>query len=495
MENKQDNLFNVFGSRTLIEGSVIFSMFKNCELFDDYKLSSNDFKTEEGKLLFKIGSIINDKGYTSTIDRTTLEIELSHHPDLKKELDDFGGSRAIMEGMKYVDEANIELYFDELLKSNYLLEIQSKGFDCLKYADKFKKMNYIQCKDFIEYQLLSTDINTDILCKNVKINFFDLTDEDISEMDEGTFVETISFHQYCPMLNNIFNGLPLGTTTMLSAPSGRGKSTFVMSNMIYPIVRDGEKVIVISNELTYRQYQTMLLSIIAVREFNYFGITREKINKSKLKDEDKDIRQRIQKFIQDNELNKRLVFVDYESADISVVKRMMKKYNKLGFKVAFFDTFKASDSSDGRAWGKIIEDAKQLTFTAKETNQALIITYQVAPHAENKYSMSRADLAEGKSLITVITNHFIFRPVKTDEFTGEKRDLHCYRLKRNETTGKWEKVSYTLNNDGGYYIIGTIDKTRFSGDSKSIVYRFNGTWGTYEELCYAIPSQDANYRS
>ena len=96
MENKQDNLFNVFGSRTLIEGSVIFSMFKNCELFDDYKLSSNDFKTEEGKLLFKIGSIINDKGYTSTIDRTTLEIELSHHPDLKKELDDFGGSRAIM---------------------------------------------------------------------------------------------------------------------------------------------------------------------------------------------------------------------------------------------------------------------------------------------------------------------------------------------------------------------------------------------------------------
>ena len=267
-----------------------------------------------------------------------------------------------------------------------------------------------------------------------------------------------------------------------------------MSNLIYPIIRDGEKAIVISNELTYKQYQAMLLSIIAVREFGYYGLTREKINKSRLKDEDKEIRQKIQSFIRENKLNERLVFVDYESADISVVKRMMKKYSKLGFNVAFFDTFKASDSSDGRAWGKIIEDAKQLTFTAKETNQALVITYQVAPHAENKYSMSRADLAEGKSLITVITNHFIFRPVRNEEFSGQKHDLHCYKLKRNEITQKWEKVPFELKNDGSYYIIGTIDKTRFSGDSRSIVYKFLGTWGIYEELCYAIPSTDVDYR-
>ena len=368
------------------------------------------------------------------------------------------------------------------------------GFDVTKYANDLKSMNYTQVKDWVEYQLISSDVNTDTICRNIKVNFFDLTDEDIEDMDSGTYIETVSFHQYCPILNNVFNGLPLGTTTMISAPSGRGKSTFTMSNLIYPIIRDGEKAIVISNELTYKQYQAMLLSIIAVREFGYYGLTREKINKSRLKDEDKEIRQKIQSFIRENKLNERLVFVDYESADISVVKKMMKKYSKLGFNVAFFDTFKASDSSDGKAWGKIIEDAKQLTFTAKETNQALVITYQVAPHAENKYSMSRADLAEGKSLITVITNHFIFRPIRNDEFSGQKHDLHCYKLKRNEITQKWEKVPFELKNDGNYYIVGTIDKTRFSGDSRSIVYKFLGTWGIYEELCYAIPSTDVDYR-
>lgn len=490
MDEKQTKIFNVFGSRQLIEGSVIFSMFKNCTLFDDYKLNISDFKTEEGKLLFGLGKMMYDRSGVITIDRTTFELELSHHPDLKKQLDEYGGSRVVLSQMQYVDEANIELYFDELLKSNYLLDLYNKGFDCLKYADKFKKMNYGQIKDFIEYQLLSSDINTDTICNNIKLNFFDLTDDDILKMQMGEFVEKISFHQYTPILNNIFNGLPLGTTTMISAPSGRGKSTFVLSNFIYPIIRDGEKAIVISNELTYKQYQAMLLTIIATREFNDFTLTRDKINKGSIKDYEKNLLKKIQEFIKTNKLNERLLFVDYESADISVVKRMMKKYSKLGFNVAFFDTFKASDSSDGKAWGKIIEDAKQLAFTAKATNQALVITYQVAPHAENKYSMSRLDLAEGKSLITVITNHFIFRPVKSDEFTGEKRDLHCYRLKRNEETGKWDRIPFTLTNDGNYYIVGTIDKTRFSGDTKSIVYKFMGAWGIYEELCYAIPSLD-----
>ena len=493
MNSKSNDLMKVFGNRSAIEGSVIMSMFKDCDLFDQYKLKDKDFLTEEGKLLFKIGSLIHNKGIEQ-IDLTTLQLELEHHPELKDDLQKFGGAKTVIKQLAYVNENNIDLYFDELLKNNYLTDLCNKGFNVTKYANDLKSMNYMQVKDWVEYQLISSDVNTDTICRNIKVNFFDLTDEDIEDMDSGTYIETVSFHQYCPILNNVFNGLPLGTTTMISAPSGRGKSTFTMSNLIYPIIRDGEKAIVISNELTYKQYQAMLLSIIAVREFGYYGLTREKINKSRLKDEDKEIRQKIQSFIRENKLNERLVFVDYESADISVVKKMMKKYSKLGFNVAFFDTFKASDSSDGRAWGKIIEDAKQLTFTAKETNQALVITYQVAPHAENKYSMSRADLAEGKSLITVITNHFIFRPVKNDEYSKEKHDLHCYKLKRNEITQKWEKVPFELKNDGSYYIVGTIDKTRFSGDSRSIVYKFLGTWGIYEELCYAIPSTDVDYR-
>lgn len=493
MSSKTNDLMRVFGNRKAIEGSVIMSMFKNCELFDQYKLKPKDFSLDESRLLFKLGEFMYKKGIEQ-VDLTTLLLELEHHPDINEELKKYGGAKAVIKQMMYIDENNIELYFDELLKNNYLIELCNKGFDVTRYAEELKCMNYLQVKDWIEYQLIASDVNTDTICRSIKVNFFDLTDEDIEDMDSGTYIETVSFHQYCPILNSTFNGLPLGTTTMISAPSGRGKSTFTMSNLIYPIIRDGEKAIVISNELTYKQYQAMLLSIIAVREFGYYGLTREKINKSRLKDEDKVIRQKIQNFIRENKLNERLVFVDYESADISVVKKMMKKYSKLGFNVAFFDTFKASDSSDGRAWGKIIEDAKQLTFTAKETNQALVITYQVAPHAENKYSMSRADLAEGKSLITVITNHFIFRPVKNDEYSGEKHDLHCYRIKRNETTQKWEKVPFELKNDGNYYIVGTIDKTRFSGDSRSIVYKFLGTWGIYEEIGYAVPSTDVDYR-
>ena len=106
MDEKQTKIFNVFGSRQLIEGSVIFSMFKNCTLFDDYKLNISDFKTEEGKLLFGLGKMMYDRSGVITIDRTTFELELSHHPDLKKQLDEYGGSRVVLSQMQYVAEEN-----------------------------------------------------------------------------------------------------------------------------------------------------------------------------------------------------------------------------------------------------------------------------------------------------------------------------------------------------------------------------------------------------
>ena len=101
MNSKSNDLMKVFGNRSAIEGSVIMSMFKDCDLFDQYKLKDKDFLTEEGKLLFKIGSLIHNKGIEQ-IDLTTLQLELEHHPELKDDLQKFGGAKTVIKQLAYL---------------------------------------------------------------------------------------------------------------------------------------------------------------------------------------------------------------------------------------------------------------------------------------------------------------------------------------------------------------------------------------------------------
>ena len=488
--DKTEALTKLFGNRIAIEGAVIYSIYRNTELFYEYRLKESDFITEEGKLLFKIASeILNKNVEIPRLDKTTLDVELSIRSELKGKLDEYGGSKAVIQQMNLIDDGNFELYYDELMKNNCILTLREKGLAVEKYADKFINMNYSQVCDFVEYLLLNVTMDNDNSCRGVEVNMLYMSDEMVDKIINGELLESISFHDYCPILNNIFNGLTLGTTTMVSGLSGTGKSTFILSNILYSCIKNGEKVVLISNELTFNQYIMMLTSIISVREFKYYGLARDKMNKGKIKEKDEDIKKvrEVQHYI-NTELRDKIAFVNYNSGNVNVAKKMMKKYSKLGYRIAVFDTFKAEDSADAKAWARITEDCKQLTFTAQETNQALIISYQVNQNAITKRNLTRADLSEGKNLITVISNHLIFRYVKPDEFSGEKYDLKPYRLVKDGD--KWKKEFIKFENDGKRYIVGTIDKTRFNADGQSILYEFSGTWGVYKEIGYCTCSMD-----
>ena len=152
--------------------------------------------------------------------------------------------------------------------------------------------------DYVEH--LVGECASSKIMKKVEVNELYISDQLLDEIIQGELIETISFGEYAPKLNDIVFGLPLGMTFMVSAPSGNGKSNFITSMMIYPAIKQGEIVTLISNELGYKQYLIMLITMVLTRELDYYKITRDKILKAKLSAEDIEKLKEAQAFINNN---------------------------------------------------------------------------------------------------------------------------------------------------------------------------------------------------
>lgn len=490
--NKVADLTKIFGSRQALEGAVIFCAYHNLDLLNEYKLREDDFKTEEGKLLFTIGKILNNKGI-NIIDRTTLSIELTHYPELNERLNEYGGIKTVIEQMKYVDTVNADIYVDNLFKTNYLLALGEKGFNPIlndDYVKKIRQMNYEQLQNFIEYTLLLTDNERGMTMRGVEVTELYITDEARERYFNGESVETFTFSETSPLLNSITHGLPLGATTQISSPSGGSKSTFITYNFVFPIINRNEKVVLITNEMTYKQYEAMLITIVARKVFNEFGLTRNKLMNGVTEEKDRVVFDKVMNYI-NTKLAKKLKVVFYSSGKTEVPIKVIKKESKLGCRLAIYDVMKVEDSR-GQAWQELIELSKKLDSCCKECNVALIAVNQLTQTSLGKRTPTRADLSEGKDVIKVISNHIILRWLNSNEFTGEEYDAHFYTLQKNEL-GKWQRRKFELkkeDNLGHKFLVAYVDKNRYGEDGQFVVYRFDGHYATFKELCFCQPVPD-----
>lgn len=487
MSTKTDQTTKLLGNSSAIEGMVLFSVLKDMSLLDDYKLKNDDFINEESKNIFNLIKLMESKG-VEVVDETTINVTLSTNPVLQEFFSQFGTARDLLQLAESVNERNFDAHYDALLKRNYLLELNKKGFNIYQYADKLSEMDFLQCVNFVEHEILSANIDNCRVGRGLELNSLELTDSLIEELINGEVFETLSFGETCPILNGVINGVVTGTTMILSAPSGCGKSSFMLSNIVYPVIKSGQKVLLISNELTYKQYMMMLISIIGIRELKDTSMTRDSIMKGRL-DNAREKLKAVQKFINEN-LKNNIQFVNYNNGDVEIVTKLMKKYSNQGFKMAVFDTMKAENSADGKAWAMLIENSKQFTYTAQECGMSFIMPYQVAHGSSEKRVLSRADLSEGKGVINVASTLLMFRKVKSDEFDGGKYAIKPYTYRKNPTTGKWDKEVVEFTDQTKQYIIVTVDKNRFGKDSVHILYRFDGQYCTYKEIGYCTPIPD-----
>ena len=478
--------------REQLEGKIVLSYYKNTDLFNEYPLNVNeDLLLDESKLLYSLAERMYNEGIID-MDLVSMEGYLVNLPDTKAKIEEYGGCKEVLNSAKTISTNNFDTYYDELVKNNYLIDLFQVQKELVSKYDTMKnEMNAQEVADYTEYMI--ENINNTTISKKATHNDFYLSDSLLDEIIKGDYIKTISFGEYARILDSTFNGLPEGCVTLFSGLSGASKSTFTMSNVVYPVIKQGYKVLVISNELTFKQYMLMFITIILTRELNYFKVTRDKLNKAKLTEEDIQMLKKAQDII-NNKYNKPIHFIDMNTSSSQEVIKAIRKYSKLGYYLTIYDTAKIDSSvssSDGQAWQKAIELFKELTYVTQETKTHLWLPWQIANSADYKRRLSRMDLAEAKNIITMVTNHGILRRAKPEEIDPENK-YYCnpYKLTYNEALGKWVKEKIKLDIDKKYVIV-YIDKTRFSQDGSWILYEFNGTWSIYKEIGMCIPVADA----
>lgn len=477
-------------NRELIEGNFVLTLWKDPTLYSEYVLESNeDLLLEESKLIYDLGKKMFDKGIVE-FTHVNVETYLNDYPELKNQIDSYGGTREIIQNAKVFSTANIDAVYDDLAKANTIIALYKTQVNILRNITDLQKLpNSSAVNDFVEYKIAEcqkSKHNAD-----VKEMTGHISDEFIKNIIEGTLVETISFNKFANRLDSILNGSVLGKLHIVGGMSGVGKSTFMCSNILYPHMLQGEHICLISNELNHQEFMAMFIAVVATDIMGYWKLSRGKMTKrdkdggSKLTPEDIEVLLKVQKWINENMADK-FHFIDMQTTSFNVVKKMIKKYALLGCKTFLFDTFKSDNgSSDGlQEWQILIEHSKELTIMAGKYNIAMYITVQLTPGNAEKSYLTRGDLSQGKGIIFMAHSCILMRKVRNNEFKGEKNDLKPFTYEKNQATGKYHRKELVLD-PAKKYILVFIDKNRSGAENDVIIYEFIGELARYMEIGYA----------
>ena len=262
--------------RTELEGSFIFSLWNDPDLYGDFSKvnvgKDETILTDDGQFYFHLGRSLYEQGYRK-FDHVTLATYLESFPEVKAHFEELGGYGTVKDLMSITSADNADGYFDNISKYNMLMDLHDIGFDVMPNISKLKRMTSQQAYDFFDYQLNSIALKSN---HDFEIETLELDDEFIAECNSGA-AKGISYSKNCPILNNITMGLPLGELYMIGAHSGGGKTSFVFENMILPITESGIKCTVISNEQRSKDFKILLLVHVLTKELNYWKLTRKHI--------------------------------------------------------------------------------------------------------------------------------------------------------------------------------------------------------------------------
>lgn len=463
--------------REVIECNWIMNLYKDVGLVSDYPniVNTEDIITQDG--IFYYGLVCNmaKAGY-SVADNASIYAYLADKKELMARFEEYGGYKTIQEITNLLNPDNIDVYYDELVKSNLLIRLHEKGFGVLKELDKLKQMNSSEVYDYYEYLLSDTSVG-----KIEKIQPADLSsgyEKWIDEWDKGLAVGI-------PIGSSAMNYMTAGVHTdnlMLHlAGIGQGKTTTSVLLYILPAIVAGESVLIICNEQTESEFRQML--IVAVM-YNYVkkypkGLSRAKMIRGHFTDEQKDALNEAAKWLE--EQKGKVTYVPMDDYDVPRMKKVIQKYSKLGYREVLIDTLKPDDDASERAWGLFNEAAKSLFMLAKKTHTAIVCTAQLAPDSMNRKYLDLTSVGKSRGISETATVVSMFRPVHTDEYDK----IHPYQWKKNPDGSDNKKIKVTIDlNPDEHYIIMFIPKNRWGQVQPQIVMKFNQNLLQLEDVGY-----------
>lgn len=494
--------------RQYAEANVVGLIFKDPLLMDELDLSAKDFVSLDGRFYFSVASVLRKKGLNEFSEVAILS---NLEQKVLDRFNDRGGYETIKDIADLVSSKNKESIFDSLAKYNIYLKLHDAGFNLLKPItiqdriippmELFKNFDSNSILEWYEVQLSKLSTGFDV--KLLEDSDLDISDDFIDKLysgDEqgvtyanaGLDMNGDTMHVF-PWLSNATLGLTSGASHYIAGFSSSGK-TAMMCSMIFALVNQGEKVLIICNEQSSKVWKINLLTIILRKYFHYSKITKSNLMTGKLSDEDKQMLKMAQEYF-NNTFKGNVHFIQMAGNDMGVVKSKIRFYAlQYGYSTVVYDTFKIGDTDrrnrDVASWEELIQASRDLDIYAKRYDLIMLCSIQLAQANKGALFLDSNMLSGAKGIVEQLDTLLCIRDVYKEELDPEsKYYCHPYKPKKN-ASGKWEYEDYLCDPESSWKMI-FLAKSRNSENSGSsqsaLMFRFYGQYAIFHESCYCRP--------
>ena len=478
-------------NRNLLEGNFVLSLYSNpLELYGDFAIDPDkDLLTPDGKFYYNLGNSMVRKGIKK-FDEISITTFLNEYPELKKEYESKGGWKAIADATTVLDPANIEAYYQALVKNNLLIRLDKRGFDVEDKVDLLNKLNTAdEIIDYYEGVLNTIALN---ITHDLRLQTLNLTEKDISKKQSGEQLG-LQFKSASPILNSLCGGIPRKGLTMFASYTNGGKTSFVFENIVIPIISQGIKACIISNEQDAIVFKDLLYLHVLTSDLDYWAIDRTKLRSFRFNKEEMEMWKKADKIVKE----KYMPFVVFQRVydyGMKNVKRTIKKLSRQGYKLFVYDTFKV-DSTTESIWQSFLNDSKELFQIASKEEVAVITPVQIALSTKGKVRwLNESVLSNSKQISEIYEEIFTFRDVWQDEYSGRPQDIRPYRFENEEkedgTFNREKKQIELVFDENSHYKIFFHTKSRNGEVGKTILYEFKPYANKWKEMGYCLVGEE-----
>lgn len=490
-----DNANNIFPlelleNRGVIEGCVIGCLYSNNDLYNDCKdiLKEHDFLTEDGRLFYRLGLEITKTGVKS-IDEQSIKAYLSGKEALSEMFEEYGGTMTIKD-LKNTNAENFEAYLDTLIKFNALNRLHIKGFNVLDNLSKFKEMTSSEIYDWHDYMVNDTFLKATSVTKPVDLARGNR--EYIQRANKG-LEKGIDIDE--PILNYRLAGMHRGNILLHTAHSGIGKTSSIIPMYILPLIKRGNKVVLLINEQSEDAWRSMLLPSIISNGFlghdiQTKWIQRNRMNMGGFTEEELKALNMAADWL--NQFENNLILYPLEDYSVRTLKKIIKKMMRLDEETTFIlDTWKPEDESASNAHAIFTEESKELFKIVKPKemgglNVRFIATAQLAGSTITQRYLNIGALAKAKAIKEVCGQILMMRRVWQDEL-DEKSKYYIKPYRYNKDTGEEEEIKLDPTK---VYTIMFFDKNRYGKSDFQLLWQSNLDFNHWRCIGYCTVKQD-----
>lgn len=474
-----DTLKKIYEFKLSAEASAVALIYKNSSLLDTCDLTLDDLSNNVWKCGFAIAKGIRSEGKQTLTDIDVGQY-LDKHNKLRAKMEEYGGYDTLYNAGKYVEEENFEAFCQEIHKWNCVIQLLKFGYPVSEKLSEYADMS---AEDI--YQELDGYLGHIFANTGTEVKSYDALDDLHETIDEMNHGDEVGMPITAPLLNAEIGGIRNGNIYSVSAASGVGKTTILISYIFPSAIKYNRKLVMFINEEDVRRIRKDLLIWVCT------NILLKPIQKVTLRDGnfDEDTLKTLHEaadWLESKNQSHLLTIIPLQHYDCNTVIKLIHKYKNLfGVDLFILDTFKESTNTQEEAWKSMLRDSVKLYDCIKPAglNVALILSMQLSKGSMKNRHLTNFDIGQSKSVVDVFSVSLFVRRAEPDEMEGQNRELRCFRL---EGVNRKSKVPFTMNPDK-YYFIWFIGKNRFGRtDVVSIVTESDLSINNFKDVGYTV---------